>query len=450
MARTAARTSPPSNDVALWDALIERLRTQHASVCRHWFTELEPLGVSGGSLLVRTRTVLQRDYLQTRCADAFNDAARDVTGHLVTVVFLGPEDSPPESTRNESPTRSQVPESLVINPDCSFSNYVVGPSNRLAQAAALAVSRNPGRTYNPLFIHGGVGLGKTHLLQAICVHLHDADHRVDIRYLSCEAFVTQYLEAVQDGTLTTFRDRFRAADVLVIDDIHYVTGRGRSQEEFFHTFNALHHAGKQIVLSSDAQPCDIPDLEERLVSRFNSGLVAEIEPPCLETRVAILQSKARLRNTELPDDAAMFLAKRIDSNVRDLEGSINRLIALSGLDGEPISLELAQQALGDDPQSPRAEPQVEVITRVVTDFFGVRLTDLQSRRRQRSIALPRQVCMYLTRQHTSKSLEEIGGHFGGRDHTTVMHAVKTIGARRDADNEFDVVIRSLEDRIRTP
>lgn len=337
---------------------------------------------------------------------------------------------------------------LWYNPDYGFDNFIVGPGNRLAHAAALAVAANPGRAYNPFFVHGAVGLGKTHLLQAVCWAIKASNPRAVIYYCSCEGFITQFMHAVQTVTMNQFRAKFRNVDVLVIDDIHFLSKREKSQEEFFHTFNSLHQAHKQIILSSDAEPREIPDLEERLVSRFNMGLVAQISPPEFETRFEIVRNKARLRGLELSDEVAKEIARRIESNVRELEGAVVKLQLAANMEKRPVDLALLRMALGDLPV--RGEPTIgiQTIINAVTDFFGVKQLELQSKRRQRSIALPRQVCMYLARKLTRFSLEEIGGHFGGRDHTTVMHAVKTIQDKCATDGEFRDKITALEHRLR--
>jgi chromosomal replication initiator protein len=340
-------------------------------------------------------------------------------------------------------------ESLVVNPDYAFENFVVGPGNRLAHAAAQAVAGNPGRAYNPFFVHGGVGLGKTHLLQAVCLKIVESNPRALIYYTSCEGFITQFFESVQSGEMPEFRHRFRDVDVLVIDDIHFLTKRDRSQEEFFHTFNSLFQANKQIILSSDAPPEEIPDLEDRLVSRFKWGLVAKIEAPDYETRIQILLTKARLRGLSMPTDVAEFIAARIDSNIRELEGAVVKLQIQSAVENRPIDAALARAALGDDARPPGGEPTIQTIIDVVTDYYAIRLADLQSKHRQRSIALPRQVCMYLARRCTRHSLEEIGGFFGGRDHTTVMHAIRSVEHRCGTQPEFESLMRSLEERVRT-
>lgn len=375
------------------------------------------------------------------------------SGSLEPRVLLEPvrilEPKRGNSSRVTSPTPPARYESLVVNPDYCFENFVVGPGNRMAHAAAQAIATTPGRVYNPFFVHAGVGLGKTHLLQAICLRIAQSHPNAVMYYTSCEGFVTQFFDSVKEGEMNEFRHRFRDVDVLVIDDIHFLGRRESSQEEFFHTFNALYQMNKQIILSCDAAPEEIPDLEVRLVSRFKWGLVTRIEQPIFETRVSILKTKAQIRGLELPDDVACFIAGKINTNIRELEGAIVKLHIQSSVEQRPIDMDLAREALGDSFPQPKGEPTLQAIITAVTEFFGVRLTDLQSKGRQRSIALPRQVCMFLARRCTRHSLEEIGGFFGGRDHTTVMHAVETVETKRKADAEFDLVLRSLEDRVRT-
>lgn len=550
--------------------MLEHLNRAYPSVCRGWFKELEVVGMAGGALHLRAQSNIHRDYLRRTSASAFNDAAQTVSGHLISIRFLGPDDSLGESgvvttdgangdavnehfaetgamaddhaqrgfpaepsdidpyapadlprvsetdsgddggaeppiveVRPEraaepattgtpaqsagdgrganvhgasttpshfgtAPQRVAMPalpnrvvpsrvvmesrdrrdESLVINPDNSFENFVVGPGNRLGHAAAVAVGESQGRQYNPLFIHGGVGLGKTHLLQAACVRILERNPMAHVYYVSCESFMTQFMESVQTGQMSNFRHRFRDVDVLVVDDIHFLAKRDRTQEEFFHTFNTLHHAGKQILLSSDAAPEEIPDLEDRLVSRFKWGLVAKIDPPCYETRVAILKTKAKVRGFELPDDCACFIAARIDTNIRELEGAITRLQMVSSVENRPIDLNLVKSSMGDFPPEALPEPSIQQIITAVTDFFHTRLADLQSKKRLRSVTAPRQVCMYFARKMTRLSLEEIGGYFGGRDHTTVMHAVRAVENRRDTEQDFGSQLKAVEDKIR--
>ncbi len=487
---SGGKNNDPSGPV--WKGMLAHLRNHHPGIGRQWFEELVPLGIEGGALEVRTLSDVHRDYLRKQCADAFNDAARTVSGHLISVRFLGPGDAatagggvatlerafrpvvvePPEVAPIMEPSGPLEPavgagpqaarrsavnfhenqpryDTLVVNPDFSFENFVVGPNNRLAHAAALGVAANPGRNYNPFFVHGGVGLGKTHLLQAIYLKILEANRSAQIYYTSCDNFINQFFESVQTGEMSQFRHRFRDADVLIIDDIHCLTKRDRSQEEFFHTFNSLYQANKQIILSSDAAPEEIPSLEDRLVSRFKWGLVAKIEAPDYETRIQIVKTKARLRGAEMPSDAAEFIATNIDRNIRELEGAIVKLQVQSTVDRAPISLDLAKRALAELVRPPAEYiPTLHDIITVVCDFYNIRLSDLQSKQRQRSIALPRHVCMYLARKCTRHSLEEVGGTFGGRDHTTVMHAIRTVEARIVTDSEFAAVMRLLEERAK--
>ena len=437
-------------DRQIWQDMLARLRTDHPALCRQWFDEIEPVGLDGGVLTLRAHSASHRDYLKRLCRSQFNDAARSVTQRLLSTQFLGPEDEPTHDIRDAAAPPAPVAppadqrDQLFINPDYEFDNFVVGRENRLAHAAAVAVADDPGQSYNPFFVHGSVGLGKTHLLQAICLRILAANPDASIYYTSCEGFMTQFIDAVQAGQMSQFRHKFRDLDLLVIDDIHFLAKRDRTQEEFFHTFNSLYQSNRQIVLSCDAPPEEIPDLEERLVSRFKWGLVAMIGPPSYETRVQILKSKAKLRGIDLPEDVACHVATVIDSNIRELEGAITRIQMQAIVENVSITLDLARAALGESLPRASGEIAIQTIIDAVTDYYGVRLADLQSKRRQRSIAQPRQVCMFLARKYTRHSLEEIGGYFGGRDHTTVMHAVKIVETRRQQDNEFDIVVRSLE------
>ncbi len=440
------------------DALLAYLRQHHPSLCRHWFDQIIPLDIANATLKLLVREPVQLKYLQRCCVEPFTDAAREVTDRLITVRFVGEEEAEEslrgsdddehlggESASERRLRESILPDDMLLSPDYTFDNFVVGPSNRLAHAAALAVAAKPGRAYNPLFIHGGVGLGKTHILQALCQAVMAAKDRSRIYYISCDEFITQFMDAVQAGQMANFRQRFRSIEMLVIDDIHDLSTKDRSQEEFFHTFNALHQSGSQIVLSSDAPPSEIPDLEERLVSRFNSGLVAPLDRPCYETRVAIVRSKASLRSVEMPDDVCNYIAARIDTNIRDLEGAIHRVQVLAHADKLPITIALAKKALNDEPAAiDPAKPTIQQIIDAVTSYYDIKVTDLLSKRRHKSVALPRQVCMWLARQHTRYSLEEIGGYFGGRDHTTVIHAVRSVGSRRRNDPSLDGDVARIE------
>jgi chromosomal replication initiator protein len=338
-------------------------------------------------------------------------------------------------------------EQLRLNPNNTLDNFVVAPNNRLAHAAGTAVCDAPGQAYNPLFLHGTVGLGKTHLLQAICQRLLQRRSDVHILYLSCESFVNQFIASVERGELEQFRYRYRHVDVLVIDDIHFLADKERTQEEFFHTFNTLYQAQRQVILSSDSPPHEIPHLEERLVSRFKWGLVARLDKPSFETRVAIVAKKAKLRGVEIPDDVIAFIARTVDTNIRELEGAVTRVGAQVQLGGGPITLETAREVLSDVmPRRPREVTVPEIIASVVKRY-GVRVADLQSKKRNKSISTPRQVAMYLSRRLTKLSLEEIGGYFGGRDHTTVLHADRKIEELAGEETELKSMLASLTEEI---
>lgn len=440
------------HDRTIWQRLLAHLQSQHPTLCRQWFKELVPLGVDRGVLRVRAESDVHRDYLTRQCLPAFNEALQAVSGRLIGIRFLGPEDELEPAARDlwtpETGEAISRDDGLVINPDYSFDNFVIGPGNRLAHAAAQAVAANPGKVYNPFFVHGGVGLGKTHLLQAVCLRIRAAAPDAVLYYLSCEGFVTQFMDAVQGGRMGAFRHKFRDVDVLVIDDIHYLTKRDQTQEEFFHTFNSLFQANKQIVLSSDAPPEEIPDLEDRLVSRFKWGLVAEVDLPSYETRIEIVRCKATLRGLELPDGVVDFIASRATTNIRELEGALTRVQVQAMVEGVPIDLGLARRALGDRPEHPSATPSFQTILGVVAEFYSIRVADLLSKNRHRSVAFPRQVCMHLARKVTRHSLKEIGLHFGGRDHTTVIHAVKTVEEHQRDDPGFSLVLEKLEQQIR--
>ncbi len=460
-------------DPTLWRDMMAYLRSRYASISRQWFEALEPIDLSSGLLVVSTPTSVQRDYLQRKCIDQFNEAAQSSTGKLVGVRFITADEAanfsapPPAHAASASAAATAAParvhvripdngghldssDQVVLSPDYSFDNFITGPNNQLAYAASVAVANQPGNAYNPLFIHGGVGLGKTHLLQAICQQVLRERPQTSILYVSCDAFMNQFIECVQAGKMAEFRHRYRHVDLLVLDDIHFLGGgnRERSQEEFFHTFNELYQSSRQIVLSSDAPPAEIPHLEERLVSRFNWGLVANVTKPHYETRVAILRAKARLRGIEVPDDVISFIATRVDSNARELEGAITTVIGHASLQNRPIDMELSRAALGEPPSDGQtSQVTLQQIIDVVTRYYNVKLSDLQSRRRHKSVTEPRQVCMYLARQRTRFSLEEIGGYFGGRDHTTVMHSIRTVDDRCLTEPAFAQQVAHLDGQI---
>ncbi len=347
-----------------------------------------------------------------------------------------------------SPSRAEAPSlGLGLNPRYTFNTFVVGGNNQLAHAAALQVSKAPGQHYNPLFVHGTVGLGKTHLLQGICHAIRSRQPAARICYLSCEAFVNDYISAVGSGTLEAFRHRYRQLDVLLIDDIQFLSRTDKCQEEFFHTFNALYNAQKQVVLSSDNPPSEIA-LPERLISRFQWGLDVCIDKPSFETRCAIVRKKVEERGLSVPEDVSLYVATLFDTNVRELEGAVTKLISLSALRGRPIDMPIAQEAFRTATRPQRAQTRIEEIQEAITERFGVRLADLQSRSRQKTFTYPRQICMYLARKLTGRSLEEIGASFGGRDHTTVLYACQQIEEKRSRDQDLDLLLEEVVQKLK--
>jgi chromosomal replication initiator protein len=436
----ARRAQEPPVDPTVWQKILLAVRTHHPSLNRIWFDQMQPRQLTNGVIQVRVETLAQLNFCQSQCQQPFTSAAQTVTGRLVAVSFHC-ENLP------RGGVFTDIDQPLLLNPDYVFENFVTGPCNRLPHAASVAVAEQPGRAYNPLFIHGGVGLGKTHLLQAVCQKLLEKNGDARILYLSCDSFINQFITAVETGDMNTFRYRYRNLDMLVIDDIHFLAGKDRTQEEFFHTFNTLYQGHKQIILSADCPPSEIPELEERLVSRFNWGLVARIERPTYETRVAILQKKAKLRGLALPDDVVCYIAAKVENNTRELEGAITKIQGMSMLQEGKIDLDLAKAALGESATHEKRQVTIQNILDVVTKYYNVRLSDLQSKKRHKSIAFPRQVCMFLARRHTRYSLEEIGGYFGGRDHTTVLHAVRTVDEDTKNDREIANQLTHLESQL---
>ena len=430
----------------VWNDVLGHFRLNHPQLARGWFAALYPSSLDGAVMRIQTCNEAQSRYLDQHCRRAFSEAAQAATGRLLTVAFETTDSAADSVATQTWATPSLLHGLLPLNADFTFDHFMTGPSNRLAHAAALAIAKDPGHLYNPFFVHGAVGLGKTHLLQAVCHALLNGQASASYHYISCETFINDFIEAVENGGLHQFRYRYRHANVLVIDDVQFLAERERSQEEFFHTFNTLHQSHRQIILSADCPPSDIPSLEERLVSRFNSGLVALIDRPCLETRIAIVRNKAKLRCLEVPKEVAQLVASRIDTNMRELEGALTKIDALSQTLAKPITTELALDALGPGLARPVTIP---AILATVGTHFNVKLTDLQGKKRSKAITQPRHICMYIARRLTSHSLEEIGGYFGGRDHSTVLHASRAITRLVDSELQFrelvDNIIAELKD-----
>ena len=336
----------------------------------------------------------------------------------------------------------------LLNPNYTFDRFVVGSCNRLAHASALAIGENPGHAYNPLFVHGNVGLGKSHLLQAICHTVLKRDPNARVLYMSCEDFANAFIQALQTKTADSFRDYFRHADVLVIDDVQFLAHKDKCQEEFFHTFNALYDDQRQIVLSSDRRPAEIPTIEGRIESRFHWGLVAEVEAPCFDTRAAIVRRKAKGRGVELPDEVALLLAERVTSNIRELEGAVIKVIGIAAITDEPITLALAESCVRGMPAR-HAQVTADDVMMLITTEFAITSRELVGKSRTQTVSLPRQIAMFLLREHTELSLEDIGRIFGNRDHTTVLYAVTRVRERILKDRMFKELMDGLGNRLLT-
>jgi chromosomal replication initiator protein len=399
------------------------------------------LAVEGDHLRVGAPNSFSRDWLVQHHLDALQDAAQECIGGRPRVSIVVDdahvESAPPRGRAATGGTAEG------LNPRYTFDTFVVGSSNQFAQAACQAVAELPSRAYNPLFIYGGVGLGKTHLLHAVGHQSTRLFPGMSVAYLSSERFTNELINAIRYDRTAEFRARYRTIDLLLIDDIQFISGKERTQEEFFHTFNDLYESRKQIIVSSDSSPKEIPEIEERLRSRFEWGLIADIQPPDFETRVAILKKKAALERVRLADDVAYLIASRIKSNIRELEGSLTRMIAFCALTGREMSVELAQEVLGELWGEEEKVITIEQIQRKVCDFFGIKLSDLKAQNRTKAVAFPRQIAMYLARQLTHASLSEVGRAFGGKDHTTVLHAVGKVQTLLQEDPKLRKTIDGL-------
>ena len=442
----------------VWTQVLSRIETKvDQRSFRTWFQSTALIADQGEKVTIRVPSVLCRDWLAKHYAGVISEAAREVERGGLQISFViqdeagGPPAMPEAATPAPPDIASSPPSSESagsptggLNPRYTFSSFVVGPSNQFAHAASVAVAEAPSRSYNPLFLYGGVGLGKTHLMHAIGQYLLERMPGLKLTYISSERFMNEMINAVQHKRVLTFRERYRNIDVLLMDDIQFLAGKEGTQTEFFHTFNSLYDAQKQIVISSDGPPHDIPALAERLRSRFEWGLIVDIQPPDLETKVAILKKKAGVEAVPLPDDVALFIAGRNKSNVRELEGSLIRLIAYASLTGRKIDLSLAQDVLRDTLGGDRAVT-IDTLQEFVARHYQMRVSELKSRNSSRAVALPRQVAMYLCKRLTNASLPQIGKSFGGKHHTTVIHSVRTIENRRKNDRAFNDLIAGFID-----
>jgi chromosomal replication initiator protein len=434
----------PQDTVEILESILDRVKSIDPVNTRKWFNDLHITAFDHGLLQIGCPDASCAEFLQDHCQGVFTQAAQNITGHLVTVQFID------LTSRLASPVMAPVgetPKRVRLHPDYTFDSFVVGPCNRMAHASCIAISQNPGMIYNPLFLYGNVGLGKTHLLHAVCHEARKLNPNISIQFLSCEEFVNGFISAIEKGTLHDFQNQYRTVDMLIIDDVQFLRSREQSQEEFFHTFNALYNNRRQIILTADSAPQDLASLEERLISRFKWGLVTRLDAPSYETRIAIVKKKASLRGLDLPEGVAELIAEHVKSNIRELEGALTIIYAMARMTGQPMTLEAARQALGVQEATVSKSVTMSDIVRVISEAFDVRITDIQSKKRSQSITLPRQICMYLARSLTRHSLEEIGGHLGGRDHSTVVHACAKIEQMYKEDADFRDHVDKLAHRI---
>jgi chromosomal replication initiator protein len=442
----------------LWETVLARIETK---VNRHsfytWFRPTSFLAEDRSSVTVRVPNGLFKDWLTKHYSGVIAEALAEVKRPDLTVHYVAESQtdapiiplSPDEAAALESGTPAVTPPGPAgLNPRYTFDTFIVGSSNQFAHAACRAVAEAPSRSYNPLFIYGGVGLGKTHLMHAVGQYVLQHDRNLKLTYISSERFMNEMINAVRYDRVLDFRERYRSVDVLLVDDIQFLAGKEGTQTEFFHTFNALYDSQKQIVLSSDCPPHEIPALEERLRSRFEWGLTADIQSPDLETKVAILKKKAETEAVPLADNVAMYIAGKIKSNIRELEGSLIRLIAYASLTGQEISLPLAQDVLKNILDHEEKAVTIEAIQKFVADYYNLKLVDLKSRNNSKSVAKPRQVAMYLCKSLTHASLPEIGRSFGGKHHSTVIHSIRKVEDLRKTDANFNTLIANFFEGFR--
>lgn len=414
-----------------------------------WLKPTRPVKKEDNCLIIEVPNEFARDWVESRYAPLLFSTLKEYIQDDLEIKFITPKGSLHEDQR--LPTQPDNTQKMSIedffsqnlNPKYTFESFVVGDANRFAHAACLAVAEAPSKAYNPLFIYGGVGLGKTHLMQAIGHFVLYHSSLSKVVYVSSEKFTNELIDAIRNNKTSQFRDRYRNIDLLLVDDIQFLAGKESTQEEFFHTFNALYEAGKQIVISSDRPPKEIPTLEDRLLSRFEWGLITDIQAPDLETRIAILKKKAALEGWKLPDDVIIYIADQIDSNIRELEGALIRVIAYASLSNKQITLELTTDVLKDIISQKSRRITISLIQEMVADYFEIDLDDLYSKKRTRNITIPRQVAMYLSRELTDSSLPKIGELFGGRDHTTVLHSCQRVREMMKDDLDFSKKVKDL-------
>ncbi len=442
----------------VWDRVLERIKKKSNPQVFFWFAPLKPVSETEDSLTLRANSDFDRDWINNHYLEFIGDTIKEVYGKNTAVTIITEQDKkvpPEEKNSGDEPrdSRNSGPGKLftgVLNPNYTFDRFIVGPSNQFAHAASTAVARKPGEAYNPLFIYGGVGLGKTHLINAIGNHIiKSTSNMARVCCISAEHFTNQVINSIKSNKMEEFRNRYRfGCDVLLIDDIQFIAGKESTQEEFFHTFNTLYESKKQIVLTSDKSPKDMSYLEERLRSRFEWGLITDIQPPETETRIAIIKNKVESGGTPLPNDVALYLAQNTTSNIRELEGTLTNIIAHAKLLKTEITLDLAKEVLKTIlKHQDKKFLSIESIQREVANFYGIRVQDLKSDKKHKNIAGPRQITMYLARRYTGASYPEIGEKFGGKDHSTVIHAVKKIENNMGKDPSLENTVKALSRKI---
>ena len=445
----------------LWEEVLEQLQNQLSRpTFETWIKTATAESLDDRALTIRTPTPFARNWLQKYYLQAISQAVSAVLGDDIAIQIVATRSEegsesvdpaaflPPAEAIKTAPAPAAEmvrTRSAELNPKYTFSRFVVGQNNRMAHAASLAVAESPGREFNPLFLCGGVGLGKTHLMQAIGHYRLETQPDAKVFYVSTEQFTNDLIAAIRKDGMQRFREHYRAVDVLIIDDIQFIEGKEYTQEEFFYTFNTLHEAGKQVVLASDRPPSQIPRLQERLCSRFSMGLIADIQQPDFETRMAILQKKAEYENMQLPREAIEYIAATYTSNIRELEGALIRAVAYVSISGLPMTVKNIAPVLNPPMELEEASP--ELVIDVVADAFGIAVEDLKSNSRRREISQARQIGMYLMRQHTDLSLPRIGEEFGGKDHTTVLYSCDKVMQLKESDSELAQTLRQLSDRI---
>jgi chromosomal replication initiator protein len=420
-----------------------------------WLKSTKASLFTDSSVVICAPNTFAREWLESRYTKLIATTIQEMTGRHVEVAFI--VESEEKALAASAPLHNDLPKTPVqeeafnhmMNSRYTFDTFVIGSGNRFAHAASLAVAEAPAKAYNPLFLYGGVGLGKTHLMHAIGHYVIEHNPNARVMYISSEKFTNEFINAVRDNRGESFRNKYRSIDILLIDDIQFLAGKEGTQEEFFHTFNTLHEEGKQIIISSDRPPKEIPTLEDRLRSRFEWGLITDIQPPDLETRIAILRKKARAENLEIPNEAMLYIANQIDTNIRELEGALIRVVAYSSLINQDVTTHLAAEALKNI--IPSSRPRVITIMDIqqkVGEFYGLKLEDFKARKRTKAVAFPRQVAMYLARELTDFSLPKIGEAFGGRDHTTVIHAHEKISVSVKNDQELYKIVYTISEKIK--